>query len=123
MGLSEIALVESTSAFGEVFEHFMINQSIALASYRHRNYRSSYLVTKDDAEIDLVVERPAQKVLFVEIKSGIQVGRHLTSLRKLSDDFGDCEAICFSCDSYPKLVDNIFGISLGYGYTKIFLLG
>jgi len=121
MGLSEIALVESTSAFGEVFEHFIINQCIALASYRHRNYRFSYLETKDDAEIDLVVERPGQKVLFIEIKSSIQVERrHLTSLRKLSEDFGDCEAVCFSRDSYPKLVDNIMVYPWDMGIRKYF---
>ena len=121
MGLSEIALVESTSAFGEVFEHFIINQCIALASYRHRNYRFSYLETKDDAEIDLVVERPGQKVLFIDIKSSIQVERrHLTSLRKLSEDFGDCEAVCFSRDNYPKLVDNIMVYPWDMGIRKYF---
>ena len=67
MGLIEIPLSESTSAFGDAFEHFIINQCIQLASYRHRNYRFSYLATKDDAEIDLVVERPGQKILFIEI--------------------------------------------------------
>jgi hypothetical protein len=66
IGLIELPLAESTSAYGEAFEHFIINQCIQLASYFHRNYRFSYLATKDDAEIDLVVERPGQKILFID---------------------------------------------------------
>jgi len=108
MRLVEIPLSEGTSAYGEAFEHFVINQCLQLASYRHRFYRFSYLATKDDAEIDLVVERPGQKILFIEIKSTTMVeARHLSTLKQLAKDFGDCEAVCFSRDIYPKKIDNI----------------
>lgn len=108
MRLVEIPLSEGTSAYGEAFEHFVINQCLQLASYRHRFYRFSYLATKDDAEIDLVVERPGQKILFIEIKSTpIVEARHLSTLKQLAKDFGDCEAVCFSRDIYPKKIDNI----------------
>ena len=120
-GLIEIPLAESTSAFGDVFEHFIINQCMQLASYRHRNYRFSYLATKDDAEIDLVVERPGQKMLFVEIKSATFVeGRHLTTLKTLAHDFGDCEAVCFSRDHYVRQSDNIMVYPWAVGVEKYF---
>src|SRR3990167_9986251 len=61
-----VSLVPSTSYFGELFEHFIILQCIQLASYYHRDYRFSYLKTKDDAEIDLIVERPGLPLLFIE---------------------------------------------------------
>ncbi len=121
MGLIEIPLNESTSAYGEAFEHFIINQCIQLASYFHRNYRFSYLATKDDAEIDLVVERPGQKILFIEIKSSsIVERRHLSTLTALTNDFGECEAVCFSRDSYPKLIDNIMVYPWELGVKKFF---
>ncbi len=119
--LIEIPLVESTSAFGEAFEHFIINQCIQLASYRHRNYRFSYLATKDDAEIDLVVERPGQKILFIEIKSANTVeARHLSTLKTLAHDFGECEAVCFSRDEYTKKIDDVMVYPWAIGIKKYF---
>jgi uncharacterized protein len=103
-----VPLAQSTSHFGEVFEHFIILQCKQLASLYHRDYRFSYLKTKDDAEIDLVVERPGLPLLFIEIKSSEQVrSDHLKTLKKMADDFGCCEAICLSCDTYPKELDHI----------------
>ena len=64
-----IPLRAQTSAYGEAFEHFIILECIKLASYQNKEFRFSYLSTKDDAEIDLVVERPGQPLLFIEIKS------------------------------------------------------
>lgn len=119
--LIEIPLAESTSAFGEAFEHFIINQCIQLARYCHRNYRFTYLATKDDAEIDLVVERPGQKILFIEIKSATTVeSRHLSTLKKISSDFGDCEAVCFSREQYTKEIDSIGVYPWAVGVKKYF---
>lgn len=121
MGLIELPLIESTSAYGDAFEHFIINQCIQLARYRHRNYRFTYLATKDDAEIDLVVERPGQKILFIEIKSTAFVeSRHLATLKKLASDFGDCEAICLSRDPYIKQIDNVMVYPWAVGVKTYF---
>lgn len=103
-----LPLQERTSAYGEIFEHFIILQSRQLASYFHREYRFSYLQTKDGAEIDLVVERPGQPILFIEIKSSNNVqNADCSNLRMLARDFGDCEAVCFSKDPYPKQLDGV----------------
>ena len=120
-GLIEIPLSEKTNAYGQAFEHFIINQCMQLARYCHRNYRFSYLSTKDDAEIDLVVERPGEKILFIEIKSANNVEeRHLTTLKTLANDFGDCEAICLSRDPYPKQFGNITIYPWEMGIKKYF---
>lgn len=103
-----LPLSESTSQFGEIFEHFIILQAIQLSKYFHRMYRFSYLKTKDDAEVDLIVERPGLPLLFIEIKSSVNVqSEHLTTLKRLANDFGKCEAICLSRDNYAKHVDGI----------------
>ncbi len=103
-----LPLVESTSQYGDVFEHFIILQCKYLADYYHREYRFSYLKTKDDAEIDLVVERPGLPLLFIEIKSTTSIqSSHLKNLKNLSHDFGACEAVCFSRDTYSKQIDGI----------------
>ena len=103
-----LPVLESTSRYGELFESFIITQTVALSSYYHREYKFSYLKTKDDAEIDLVVERPGQKILFIEIKSTDNVqSSHLSTLANLARDFGECEAVCFSRDKYAKQLGDI----------------
>jgi predicted AAA+ superfamily ATPase len=103
-----LPLIQSTSQFGDAFEHFIILQSKQLANCYYREYRFSYLKTKDDAEIDLIVERPGLPILFIEIKSSSNVQlTHLMTLKKMAHEFGECEAICLSCDPYPKEMDGI----------------
>lgn len=103
-----LPLLPSTSLFGELFEHFVILQCKQLADCYYRSYRFSYLKTKDDVEIDLVVERPGLPLLFIEIKSSDNVQpAHLTALKKIAHDFGKCEAICFSRDPYAKMLGGI----------------
>lgn len=120
-GLLTVPFTEKTHAFGNAFEHFIINQCITLSRYFHREFRFSYLNTKDDAEIDLVVERPGQKVLFIEIKSSDNVQEHqLTTFKHLAQDFGDCETICLSRDPYPKKINDIFVYPWQQGIKKYF---
>ena len=101
-------LSESTSQYGDAFEHFIILQCKYLSDCYHLEYRFSYLKTKDDSEIDLVVERPGLPTLFIEIKSTKDVqASHLKNLKNLAKDFGECEAVCFSRDTYSKQIDDI----------------
>src|SRR3990167_4562004 len=107
-GQISVPLQESNSAYGEAFEHFIILQCRNLASYYYHDYKFSYLRTKDGAEIDMVVERPGQPILFVEIKSCTDVlVHHLAGMNKLAHDFGDCELVCFSRDTYAKELNGV----------------
>ena len=106
--LLRVPLRESTSAYGETFEHFIILECLKLASYYALDYRFSYLCTKDDAEVDLIVDRPGQPYLFIEIKSSKEIlPQSLKTLRQLAKDFQNCEAVCFSQDIYTKKHDEI----------------
>ena len=58
-----------TSVYGRCFEHFIIQQIFALNDYLEKDFSLSYLRTKDDAEVDLILTRPGQIPLFIEIKS------------------------------------------------------
>jgi predicted AAA+ superfamily ATPase len=64
-----IRLDPKTFEFGNAFEHFIILEVFRLNSYLEHDYKLSYLRTKDDAEIDLIVERPGHPDLLIEIKS------------------------------------------------------
>ncbi len=117
-----VPLVTSTSAYGEVFEHFIVLECYRLASCYYPEYRFSFLKTKDDAEIDLVVERPGEKTLFIEIKSSKEVQEeNLSTLKKIAQDFGECEAICFSQDIRRKRFAEIYVYPWKEGIAHYFL--
>ncbi|MGK5088697.1 AAA family ATPase [Bdellovibrionota bacterium FG-2] len=66
-------LVPQTYAYGKAFEHWVILEAFRLNEYLRLDYDFSYLRTKDDAEIDLIIDRPGEKPLLVEIKSSTNV--------------------------------------------------
>jgi len=120
-GQVSLPLQPGTRQYGDAFEHFIILQCRQLAAYSHREWRFSFLRTKDDAEVDLVVERPGLPVLFIEIKSTTHVqSAQLQSLKKLSMDFGACEPVCFSCDPWPKVMDGIRVLPWAEGIRSYF---
>jgi hypothetical protein len=121
--LLRVPLRESTSMYGEAFEHLVILECIKLAQYNSLDYRFSYLCTKDDAEIDLIVDRPGLPHLFIEIKSGREIlPSMLKTLSQLSTDFVHCEAVCFSQDPYVKKYGNITVYPWQEGIIKFFTL-
>lgn len=100
--------VPSTSYYGELFEQFIIVECIKLKHYYQSEYRLSYLMTDSDLEIDLIIERPGVSPIFVEIKSKDAVTEEdLSSLLKLTKDFGECEAICLSQDPRKKKIEHV----------------
>lgn len=116
-----VPLEKRTSAYGDAFEHLVITECIKLASYNKPEYRFSYLKTKDDSEIDLVVERPGLRLLFIEIKSSENVQEQdISSFIKLTEDFGECEAICLSNDPKAKKYNDIFVLPWQEGIRQFF---
>jgi len=117
-----IPLQASNSYYGELFEHYIILECIRLSHYYDKYYRFSYLKTKDDAEIDLVVERPGKPILFIEIKSSNNVRpEQLRNFIALAKDFGACEAICLSNDPYARQVDCVKILPWQQGLRQLFI--
>lgn len=115
-----VPLTNFTSEFGKAFEHFIVTEAMKLASYAQKDFKFSYLRTKDGAEIDLVVERPNDKILFVEIKSSEEVNSEkLNNLRQLTKDH-KAEGVCFSRDKHARKSDNIVIYPWKDGLKKYF---
>lgn len=117
-----IPLQEGTFEYGNIFEHFIIVEIYKLVSYFHDDYCLHYLRTKNDVEVDLVLERPGQPLLFIEIKSSKQVrAEDLSSFIKITKEFGAAvEAICLSRDTYKKKIENIMVYPWIEGIKKLF---
>lgn len=62
-----------TTEWGFAFEHLLICEFIRANEYFGKEFQFSYLLTKDDFEVDLIVERPGKKTLYIEIKSSEKV--------------------------------------------------
>lgn len=110
-----------TSYYGELFEQFIIIECFKLKHYHQSEYQLSYLLTSSDAEIDLIIERPGLPTLFVEIKSKDAVNEEdLSTLLKLTTDFGECEAICLSQDPRKKKISHATVYPWQQGLAAIF---
>ena len=106
--LLTVPIKKSTSYYGDVFEHFIILECVRLANYYYPEYRFSYIKTRDDVEVDLVVERPGKKLLCIEIKSSDNVREDkLSSFANLVKDIPNAEALCISQDMRAKKMGDV----------------
>ena len=101
----QVELAPQTYAFGVAFEHFIVNEIHRLQAYGKKDYRLSYLRTKDGVEIDLIIERPGMKRALVEIKSTERItDEDIRSLTILGKDVPNSEAFCLSRDPNAKKI-------------------
>lgn len=68
-----IDISEGTYEYGDLFEQFIILEFMRLNEYFRKSWKFSYMKTKDNVEVDLIIEQPGQypknKITFIEIKS------------------------------------------------------
>jgi predicted AAA+ superfamily ATPase len=103
-----IPVKKQTSLYGVLFESWFINECHRLNEYFQLDYKFSYLRTKDDAEIDLIIERPDQSVTLVEIKSTDKIeDRHLKHLKSFKKDFLNANYVCVSDENKSRTLDGI----------------
>lgn len=115
-----MTLIENTYAFGRAFEHFIVTEIMRLNHYYEKDYKLSYLRTKDNAEIDLIVERPGLSCLLIEIKSKNHVDERDTRILELFlKDFGPAEAYVFSKDPDKKKIGNVLAFPWPEGIREI----
>ena len=104
-----VELNPKTSYYGEVFERFVILECYKLAQYHHPDYRFCFLKTQEGKEIDLVVDRPGQRLLLIEIKSAHDVTEDkLKTIKKIHSEIKNSEAVCFSQVNMAKCYDSIW---------------
>lgn len=112
--------VKSTSYYGELFERLVILELHHQEAYLNREYRMTFLQTEDDAEIDLVVERPGKPLVLIEIKSSDQIREDmLRPLRHFEKDFPKAMFFCFSNDPVEKKFGKITAIHWRKGLSLL----
>jgi len=105
--LTQITLPK-TYAYGKAFEHWVICEIYRLNQYLKKDFKLSYLLTKDQAEIDLIIERPGNSTVLIEIKSNESVdNRAIKTLKQFINDIPNSKALVLSKDKKSKLIENI----------------
>ena len=118
-----VPLLPQTYDFGEAFEHFIILEFIKLAEYFRKDWEFYYLSTKDGAEIDLIVDRPNQKTLCIEIKSSSFITKNdVRHLNRIGKDMLNSKLYCFSRDPQKKKIQNIHCRKWQEGLKEVFKL-
>lgn len=119
-GTLNVELVSSTYGFGRTFEHFVLLEIVRLNDYLQKDYKFSYLRTKDGAEVDLIVERPGSRTALVEIKSTDRVDeRDVRDLCRFLPDFPGAEAFCLSRDKARKRIRDVLAVPWQEGLEKL----
>lgn len=111
---------KSTSYYGELFERLVVLELYRQESYLNREYRLTFLQTEDDAEIDVVVERPGKPLALIEIKSTHQVRQDmLRRLAHFQKDFPKASFYCFSNDPIEKKFGKISALPWRKGLSVL----
>jgi predicted AAA+ superfamily ATPase len=120
MGVLKSAVSPATYGFGHAFEHLVFLELYRRSSYLTADYRFSYLMTKNNLEIDFVVERPGLKTALVEVKSTDSVQReHLKSLLTLGAELPDSERFCLSNDTSARIVEGVNVLHWKHGLEEL----
>ncbi|MBI2082460.1 MAG: ATP-binding protein [Deltaproteobacteria bacterium] len=116
----ESSLTPGSYAYGLAFEHFVILEAYRLNSYHRKDFRFFYLRTKDDSEIDLIVERPGMPTALIEIKSTDHADeRDTRTLERFLPDFKKAEAFCLSRDPWPKKIGSVSVLPWDQGLREL----
>ena len=102
-----VPLVESSYAYGQAFERRILLECFYLNEYLRKDMNFYYLKTKDQNEIDLIVEKPGHPDILVEIKSTKQVQKkHIRQLHRFKKDWPQkCLTQIWSRDKTAKIID------------------
>ncbi|MBI2027476.1 MAG: ATP-binding protein [Deltaproteobacteria bacterium] len=114
-------LRQGSYEYGRAFEHFIICECLRLNAYLEKDYRFYYLKTKDNAEIDLVIDRGRKGHCLIEIKSADKVSSDSTrTLEKFIGDFRRAQAFVICQEKSPKKIGNVSVLPWKQGLKKIF---
>lgn len=115
-----LEILPGTYDYGKAFEHFIVLEALRLNAYGQKDYRFSYLRTKDGAEIDLVIERPGAATALVEIKSADRVDeRDARVVERFAHDLVGAEAFCLSRDPVARKIGSVMMLPWQEGLQRL----
>ena len=115
-----IPIVPLTYTYGLFFEHFVITEIKRICDYARNDYSFYYLRTKDDAEIDLIIEKPTGEVFLIETKSTDKIrDEDVKTLNNFFNDFKNATALCLSLDPIEQKIEDTICLPWNKGIDMI----
>lgn len=116
----DLPISESTFEYGDLFESFLIQEAFRLIHYQEKDWTLSYLATKDNFEVDLILDRPGMPRAFIEIKSSRSVkNESLTGLNRLRREYPQNEFYVLSQDKSEFIRDGISFLPWQKGFVQL----
>ncbi len=82
-----VPMIEHTSYYGVLFENFIVTEIKKMIEYNRLDFTMSYLMTKENQEIDLILQLPQNKLILIKIKSSKIINESdLGSITNLGSD-------------------------------------
>lgn len=98
--------VVSTTTYGELFEHFFVLEVYRLNEYLQKDFKLSYLRTKNDVEIDLILTK-GRYHYAVEIKSSDSIDNvEVNKLHALAKDIPNLKNVFYVSKHREKRLIN-----------------
>ena len=120
-GLTEALILPQTTTYGKYFEQFVITEISKLAKCYEKDWKFSYLTTKDGNEIDLILEKGAQTRIAIEIKSCTQLNeQEVRSFERLASDLPQTDLLLLSQDPLPQRHGAVECLHWKEGIQRIF---
>jgi len=89
-GLTPDAIARDRVPFGALLESFVVTELAKIADWSDERLSFSHYRDKDGAEVDLVIEDRAGRIVGIEVKASATVdGKDFTGLRRLAEAVGD----------------------------------
>ena len=117
-GRTSVPSVRGSTAYGMLFEHFVILETYRLIHYAEKPFRVFHWRSSHGAEVDLVVEA-SDALWAIEIKSSAIVKSGvLKGLRSFMEDHPNARPLCVSTCDTPYMAGNIPVIPWRTLFTK-----
>ncbi len=99
---------DRTTDYGNVFETWFIFECISRSKYLNKEYKFSFLRTKDDVEIDLIIQKPNGEEVLIEIKSTKNPQKKdIKNLIGLKGEFSKAQCLCVCRVEKSQLWDGV----------------
>lgn len=114
LGLDPIGLQNDPKLFGQVFETFVYQELRRHASWESEPTRFFHYRDRDQAEVDLILERSGDRIVGIEVKTSERVSaKDFQGLRKLAGGMGKAfraGVIFYTGNSLLSFGDGMFAV-------------
>jgi predicted AAA+ superfamily ATPase len=116
-----VPLTEQTYSYGDLFEQMVILEFIRLNDYLEARFKFSYLLTKENVEIDLIIERPGQVPVLIEIKSTKEnIDSHAKNLNLIGSSFKKAQLYVLNNSDTAMVKGDVKFVNWKTGIQEIF---